>query len=78
MSSTWRDQARCRGIDPQVFHPADEDELGAERAKAICATCPVLEPCLELAITSKEQDGIWGGRTALERRRLVRARRRSA
>ena len=78
MSSTWRDQARCRGMDPQVFHPADEDELGAARAKAICESCPVLELCLELAITTKEKDGVWGGRTALERRRLLRTRRRSA
>lgn len=78
MSSTWRDQARCRGMDPQVFHPAEDDEVGAERALAICAVCPVREPCLELAITTKEKEGIWGGRTALERRRLVRSRRKTA
>ncbi len=65
-------------MDPQVFHPTEDDELGAERAKAICSTCPVREPCLERAITSKEKDGVWGGRTALERRRLIRSRRKSA
>ncbi len=78
MSSTWRDQARCRGMDPQVFHPAEEDEVGAERAKSICAVCPVREPCLEFAIATKEREGVWGGRTALERRRLIRTRRKSA
>jgi WhiB family redox-sensing transcriptional regulator len=65
-------------MDPQVFHPAEDDEVGAGRALAVCAGCPVREPCLELAITTKEKDGIWGGRTALERRRLVRSRRKTA
>jgi WhiB family transcriptional regulator, redox-sensing transcriptional regulator len=75
---TWRDQARCRGVDPAVFHPPDEDEAAAELAKAICEQCPVREACLEYALTTREKDGIWGGYTARERRRLVRHRRRSA
>jgi WhiB family redox-sensing transcriptional regulator len=78
MSGTWRDQARCRGIDPQVFHPAEDDEVGAAAAKEICEVCPVREPCLEFAISTREKDGVWGGLTARERRRLIRQRRRSA
>ena len=78
MSGTWRDQARCRGIDPQIFHPAEDDEVGATAAKDICAVCPVVEPCLEFAISTREKDGVWGGLTARERRRLIRQRRRSA
>src|SRR5260370_20076 len=31
---TWRDQARCRGADPEIFHPSEEDD-GAE-AKELC------------------------------------------
>jgi WhiB family transcriptional regulator, redox-sensing transcriptional regulator len=38
----------------------------------------VREPCLEYAITSREHDGVWGGLTARERRRLIRQRRRTA
>lgn len=78
MIGTWRDQARCRGVDPQIFHPADEDEVGAAQAKSICAVCPVREACLEFALSAREKDGVWGGLTARERRRLVRQRRRSA
>jgi WhiB family transcriptional regulator, redox-sensing transcriptional regulator len=78
MSGTWRDQARCRGVDPQVFHPAEEDEAAAAEAKAICDQCAVREPCLEYAINAREKDGVWGGMTARERRRLIRQRRRSA
>jgi WhiB family transcriptional regulator, redox-sensing transcriptional regulator len=75
---TWRDQARCRGVDPQVFHPADEDEAAADVAKDICGLCTVRESCLEYALEAREKDGVWGGLTARERRRLIRQRRRSA
>ena len=78
MSGTWRDQARCRGVDPQIFHPSEEDEAAAAVAKDICGLCTVREPCLEYAITSREHDGVWGGLTARERRRLIRQRRRTA
>lgn len=73
---TWRSLARCRGADPTIFHPVNDDD--AEEAKAICALCPVREPCLEYAIAAREKDGVWGGLTARERRRLIRQRRRSA
>jgi WhiB family redox-sensing transcriptional regulator len=75
---SWREQARCRGVDPQAFHPAEEDDAAAAEAKAICDLCPVREPCLEYAISAREKDGVWGGLTARERRRLIRQRRRSA
>ena len=78
MSGTWRDQARCRGVDPQVFHPPEEDDAAADEAKAICELCPVREPCLEYAVSAREKEGVWGGMTARERRRLIRQRRRSA
>jgi WhiB family redox-sensing transcriptional regulator len=73
---TWRTLARCRGVDPVVFHPVNEDD--ADEAKAICALCPVREACLEYAIEAREKDGVWGGLTARERRRVIRRMRRSA
>ena len=77
MNLSWRQQARCRGVDPAVFYPvSDEDE--ASEAKEICGECPVREPCLEYALTVREKHGVWGGRTERERRRLVRQRRKSA
>ena len=38
-----------------------------ERAKALCAVCPVRLACLRWAMENKEQDGIWGGLTPTER-----------
>jgi WhiB family redox-sensing transcriptional regulator len=75
-AQTWRDRAACRGIDPEVFHPATDEE--AEAAKDICGQCPVQRPCLEHALSVREKEGVWGGCTERERRRIIRQRRRSA
>lgn len=72
----WRHKAACRGVDPDIFFPVSEED--AEEAKAICATCPVQQACLEWALAVREKDGVWGGATERERRRILRRRRRSA
>lgn len=74
--TTWTDAAACRGLDPNVFYPLDE--VDESLARRVCATCPVQGACLEWAIARREPDGIWGGLTATERKRLVRRRRRVA
>ena len=75
-NQTWRQHAACKGVDPDIFYPASDDE--AEVAKAVCAVCPVRQPCLEYALSSRERDGVWGGATEKERRRILRQRRKSA
>lgn len=77
MKQTWRQHAACRGIDPDVFYPDDDDAV-AEGAKEVCGACPVRQACLEHALTHRERDGVWGGATERERRRMLRHRRRSA
>ncbi len=78
MNPTWHSRAACRGLDPSIFYPPPEDEVDAEPAKAVCDQCPVREACLEHALALREKDGVWGGCTERERRRIVRQRRRSA
>ncbi len=57
-----------------VFFPPHHAERKNERlsrerrAKAICASCPVLESCLDYALTIREPHGIWGGLNEMERR----------
>jgi WhiB family redox-sensing transcriptional regulator len=75
-NTMWQQAAGCRGVDPEVFHPETDEE--ADGAKAICAACPVREPCLEHALVVREKLGVWGGLTERERRRVLRRRRRSA
>ena len=76
-STRWLEVGRCRGADPELFYPEDDEDPG-EAAKAICDVCPVRESCLEHAIVAREKIGVWGGYTARERRRLVRQRRRAS
>lgn len=74
--TNWRERARCLGMDPEIFFPRTEEDAGP--ALAVCAECPVREPCLEYALQNREREGIWGGATERERRRILRRRRRSA
>ncbi len=76
MNAKWRQRAACQGLDPDIFYPASEED--AEEAKQICAGCPVRTVCLEHALANRERDGVWGGCTDRERRRLARQRRKSA
>ena len=74
---TWRDRGLCRGADPDVFFPVDDEDREAE-AKAICDLCMVRVACLEHAIANREKIGVWGGLGERERRRLIRRRSKSA
>ncbi|HVA43757.1 MAG TPA: WhiB family transcriptional regulator [Acidimicrobiales bacterium] len=76
MNLTWRKRAACQGVDPDVFYPVSEED--ADTAKAVCAQCAVREACLEYALAYRERDGVWGGATERERRRIVRQRRKTA
>lgn len=72
----WRDQAACLGLDPQIFYPATDEE--ADVARAVCDGCEVRTDCLEYALSRREKDGVWGGATERDRRRIIRQRRRAA
>ena len=71
-SQDWRARAACRNSDVELFFPASEE--GAGPAKAVCATCPVRHDCLEWALATRQHEGVWGGLTEAERRRLRRRR----
>ena len=71
----WREFAACREEDPELFFPIGTGpaaDAQAERAKAVCRRCPVLEQCLTYALSSGQDAGIWGGLTEDERRALRR------
>ena len=76
MTQSWRDKGACRGIDAEVFYPVEDED--AEEAKGICAVCSVRQACLEHALSNREKEGVWGGATERERRRIIRQRRRTA
>lgn len=74
----WQNEAECLGLDPEMFHPDPESISDADEAKQICVRCPVQQTCLDYALARNEKEGIWGGLTEKERRRIIRHRRRSA
>lgn len=62
-------RSACAGLDPSLWYP--DQGATARGGRAICATCPVLPLCLELALARGEKHGVWGGASERERRRLA-------
>lgn len=67
---TWHSEAACLGADAELFFPSRGDVDAVRAALAVCATCPahVVEACLDENID--EKDGIYGGTTGAQRRKL--------
>lgn len=72
----WRFDAACRDLDTAIFFPDTDDQIA--QAKAVCATCPVRDACLEFAVITRQNDGVWGGLDENERRRVRRLRQEAA
>lgn len=75
-SPDWRDRAVCRDADPELFFPIGSAGPGLrqlEQAKRVCAQCQVRAPCLQWALASGQEAGVWGGTSEDERRALRRA-----
>ncbi|MEY4347598.1 MAG: hypothetical protein RIS43_17 [Actinomycetota bacterium] len=78
----WQFQGACRGEDPEsFFHP--DGERGPARAnreakaKAICATCPVIKQCAAHALSVREPYGIWGGMSEDDREEIYAREKRT-
>lgn len=68
----WKALSACSGLT-SLFFPGKGEMDTAMQAKAVCATCPVIDPCLMFAVTNYEKHGIWGGTNEKERR-VIRKR----
>ena len=71
---SWQLRAACLGVGGGLFFPergVSEEKI--QEAKHICAGCPVRLECLEYGL--HDPQGIWGGLTVRERRKLLRQRR---
>ncbi|MFF9690521.1 WhiB family transcriptional regulator [Streptomyces sp. NPDC014623] len=82
VNTNWRTYAACRNEDPDLFFPIGTSGPAvaqAEEAKAVCRACPAMERCLQWALESGQDHGVWGGTDEEERRRIKRrAARRQA
>lgn len=76
----WRDDALCRDTDPSLFFPVGTTGIAVlqiDKAKGLCGECTVSEDCLDFALETNQDSGIWGGLTE-EERRVIRRRRVAA
>ena len=77
----WRLRSSCLDVDTNLFFPIgltgdaiDQTNL----AKNICRECAVQPQCLEFALRTNQDYGVWGGCTEDERRAIRRSRRAAA
>ncbi len=70
-----RINAICRDTDPELFFPVGttgQALLQIAKAKGVCCQCPVKVECLDFAMETNQDTGIWGGLSEDERRNLRR------
>jgi WhiB family transcriptional regulator, redox-sensing transcriptional regulator len=71
----WRHRAACRDEDPELFFPIGNTGpalLQIEEARAVCQRCEVVDSCLQWALETGQDAGVWGGLSEDERRALKR------
>ena len=72
-ADAWRNRAACRDTSPELFFPIGTTGIALDQidaAKHVCQQCPVADECLEFALATNQEAGVWGGLTEEERRRL--------
>ncbi|MEO3809870.1 WhiB family transcriptional regulator [Sphaerisporangium sp. B11E5] len=75
---SWLRRAACRTEDPELFFPISATGPGQvqqDQAKAVCGRCPVRLACLDYALATGQEHGIWGGTDPDERRAATPAAR---
>ncbi len=73
----WRQLAACKSTQPDLFFPVGTTGPAIEQieaAKGVCKSCEAQVPCLEFALATNQESGIWGGTSEEERRKIRKAR----
>lgn len=73
--TTWMAYALCQVVDPDLFFPLGNTGtalLQIEEARAVCHQCPVITNCLQWALETNQDTGVWGGMSEDERRSMKR------
>jgi WhiB family redox-sensing transcriptional regulator len=70
----WFAKAACKGMTDMFFGEKLDYEL-RQKALAVCAECPVIEPCRDYSLKISQHlrlQGVWGGLTQKKRRILLK------
>lgn len=73
------EQAECQGEDPELFFPIGTTGpalLQIEEARRVCLRCDIREKCLEWALETGQDHGVWGGMSEDERKAIERRQKR--
>ena len=66
----WQSEAACLTADSSLFLSGVTSRV--EKAKAICATCVVIDECLGFALANQDiEPHVYGGLTGDERKPLI-------
>jgi hypothetical protein len=66
----WQKDAICAQTDPEAFFPEKGDS--SLKAKRLCLLgCEAIQQCLVYALNNKEEFGVWGGHSKLERDSII-------
>ena len=75
---SWMNDGACRHEDPELFFPIGITGPALqqiEAAKRVCGRCDVVAACLDWALGTGQDAGVWGGLSETERRALKRLQR---
>ncbi len=75
-NENWRDYAACKDSNPELFFPIGNTGLAIyqiQLAKEICNQCLAEQACLEFALATNQESGVWGGTAEDERRNIRKA-----
>jgi WhiB family transcriptional regulator, redox-sensing transcriptional regulator len=75
---SWRSRAICASVDPEIFFGLPKDYATHEKAKSICANCPVRTECVIDALDTGALHGIRGGLDEAQLTELYRRRKAAA
>jgi WhiB family redox-sensing transcriptional regulator len=69
-------RAACVEVEPELFFPPGTTNALArsqtKAAKEVCAGCDIRLTCLEWAMSTRQEFGVWGGLSEDERHELRR------
>lgn len=71
----WMASGNCRTVDPSTMFGEDAHEV--KLAQEVCEGCVVRITCLDYALTTRQDHGVWGGISERGRRKILRERNRA-
>jgi hypothetical protein len=74
----WRAEGACRGSNNDAWFPNRTNVHGIRAVKDVCFACPVMFQCAQFALSTRQDEGVWGGLSEGQRTTLVKKHRTGA